>query len=114
MRLPRGLSTATGYQSGAIFVLAGGDGAQVFLNRIYGVLMCGLRLTEAPEGMVAKNVTWSPLNVVQGPSEPKSLHGVLAAVVAFFTAHDPGACLIDVRSSFHLLHVAPVGGVVYT
>lgn len=69
---------------------AGGDGAQVFLNRIYGVLMCGLRITEAPEGMVAKNVTWSPLNVVQGPTEPKSLHGVLGEVLAFFKAHDPG------------------------
>jgi len=76
-----------------VAVGAGGDGAQVFLNRVYGVMVCGLRITEAPAGMEAKNVTWGPLNVTQGPTEPKSLHGVLADLLAFFKRHDPGVNL---------------------
>lgn len=43
-----------------------------------------MRLTEAPAGMIAKNVTWAPVCIVQGPTEPKSLHDVLAAIRGFF------------------------------
>jgi len=80
-----------------ISLSAGGDGAQVFLNRIYGVLVCGLRITESPAGTEAKNVTWGPLSVVQGPTEPKSMHGVMAEVLAFFKKHDPGMTALNTR-----------------
>lgn len=79
-----------------VYKPAGGDGVQIFTNKVYGTLVVGLRLTEAPAGMVAKNVTWAPVCIVQGPTEPKSLHDVLAAIKAFFEKHDPGITVITV------------------
>lgn len=73
---------------------AGGDGVQIFTNKVYGTLVVGLRITEAPAGMIAKNVSWAPVCIVQGPTEPKSLHDILAAIKGFFEAHDPGSCPI--------------------
>ena len=61
--------------------------------------MVGLRLTEAPAGMIAKNVTWAPVCIVQGPTEPKSLHDVLAAIRGFFEKHDPGDTLFHTSAT---------------
>lgn len=76
---------------------AGGDGVQIFTNKVYGTLVVGLRITEAPAGLVMKNVTWAPVCIVQGPTEPGSLHEILAGIRAFFEKHDPGNTLIHSR-----------------
>jgi len=71
---------------------AGGDGVQIFTTKVYGVLVVGIRLVEAPLDMAAKNVTWVPLLIVQGSTEPNVLHdrGVLKIILEFFQRHDPG------------------------
>lgn len=75
------------------YLHAGGDGVQIYTNKVYGTLACGLKLTDAPEGLQAKNITWSPVCVVQGPTEPGSYHDVMGPILEFFEKHDPGVTL---------------------
>lgn len=48
---------------------------------------------DALDGMQAKNSTWSPVSIVQGPTEPGSYHDVMAPIREFFEKHDPGVNL---------------------
>lgn len=82
-------------------VPAGGDGVQIYTNKVYGTLACGLKLTDAPEGLQAKNITWSPVCIVQGPTEPGSYHDVMAPIIEFFEKHDPGVVLLYMPTDFN-------------
>ena len=73
---------------------------QIFSTKVYGTLVCGLRLMEVPGGMGAKNASWSPVLIVQGPTEPGSLRGVTEAIKAFFMKHDPGMDCICLFTPF--------------
>eukprot|EP00892_Ulva_mutabilis_P005904 jgi/Ulvmu1/3686/UM017_0102.1 len=74
----------------AVLVSLGADGGQLFVNKQHGALIWGIRLQELHDGMAAKNDTWAPLGVVEGPTEPNRLDSVLESLEDFFLAHDPG------------------------
>ena len=63
------------------------------MNKQHGALIWGMRLQDLHEGMHAKNDTWAPLGVVEGPTEPTRLDGIFESLEEFFLAHDPGALL---------------------
>ena len=69
---------------------AGGDGAQIFLNKQHGSIIWGLKIHGMHPAFAAKNDTWIPLGVVQGPTEPKMMESILQSLLEFFMAHDPG------------------------
>ena len=69
---------------------AGADGGQLFVNKQHGALIWGMRLQELHADMAAKNDTWAPLGVVEGPTEPTRLDSIFSSLEDFFLAHDPG------------------------
>lgn len=69
---------------------AGGDGAQVFLNKQHGSVIWGLKIQGLHPAFASKNDVWVPLGVVQGPTEPSTMESILQSLLDFFSAHDPG------------------------
>lgn len=74
--------------------LAGGDGAQLYVNKQHGTTIWGIRLLDLPPHLSHCNDAWIPLGVVEGPSEPTNMDSILADVLEFFRKHDPGTCLV--------------------
>lgn len=70
--------------------LAGGDGVQLYDTKQYGSVIWGLKLQDRNPTTAAKDDTWAPLGIVEGPTEPRKLDSILARVIQFFTDHDPG------------------------
>lgn len=69
---------------------AGGDGAQVFINKQHGSIIWGLKIHGMHPEFAAKNDVWVPLGLVQGPTEPTTMGSILHSIIEFFAAHDPG------------------------
>ena len=76
--------------SDTVMLPAGADGGQLFVNKQHGALIWGMRLQELHADMAAKNDTWAPLGVVEGPTEPTRLDSIFSSLEEFFLAHDPG------------------------
>lgn len=52
--------------------------------------MMGLRRLDVGAEFRGKRMTWVPLVVLEGPSEPSSLNSILKPTMDFFCKHDPG------------------------
>ena len=65
----------------ALHTHAGGDGAQIFLNKQHGSIIWGLKIHGMHPAFAAKNDTWIPLGVVQGPTEPKMMESILQSLL---------------------------------
>lgn len=63
------------------------------MNKQHGSIVWGIRMQELHPAMAAKHDAWAPLGVVQGPTEPRSMDGILSSAVDFFARHDPGVQL---------------------
>lgn len=68
------------------------------MNKQHGALIWGMRLQELNADLAAKNDTWAPLGVVEGPTEPTRLDSIFSSLEEFFLAHDPG--MASTLSSF--------------
>ena len=88
--------------------LAGGDGAQLYVNKQHGTTIWGIRLLDLPPHLSHCNDAWIPLGVVEGPNEPTNMDSILADVLEFFRKHDPGTCLVLV-CTLHKLVVLSEG-----
>lgn len=70
---------------------AGGDGAQPYDSKEHSTLLWGLKLQDRDPTVAAKDDTWAPLGMCEGPTEPKNMDSILERILQFFKDHDPGA-----------------------
>lgn len=90
------------WQRRFIHVGAGGDGAQVFLNKQYGSIIWGIRLLDLPPALAKKHGAWVTIGVVQGPTEAKSMDSILESFVQWLIIHDPGMAHLRIHLHVHL------------
>lgn len=71
-------------------VVAGGDAGKIFNCRAWSSTVLGLRRFDLDPAANAKDFSWAPLIILQGPTEPVTFEYILAPSVDFFYCHDPG------------------------
>ena len=54
-------------------------------------MIWGLKLQDRDPANAAKDDTWAPVGVAEGPTEPKQMTGLLETLLDWFLEHDPGA-----------------------
>lgn len=92
---------------------AGADGGQVFKIKSHSTLVVGLRRLDVGAEFRGKQMTWAPLIVIEGPTEPPTLNHILRPTVKYFCDHNPGVLtLILFRGSHFQAYLAhqPKGG----
>lgn len=77
---------------------AGADGGQMFKGKSHSTFVIGIRRLDVGPEYRGKKVTWAPVLVLEGPTEPPCLDSILQPLVDFFVAHSPGRCQLRGRT----------------
>jgi len=66
----------------------------MFKGKSHSTFVIGIRRLDVGPEYRGKKVTWAPVLVLEGPTEPPCLESILQPLVDFFVAHSPGVCLL--------------------
>lgn len=77
----------------------------MYKRKSHSVFLFGIRRLDVGAEYNGKKMTWAPVIVTEGPSEPPSLASIVQPIVDFFRAHCPGVpsvcwwplCLLGAR-----------------
>lgn len=72
------------------YACAGADGGNIFKLRIGSTTIVGVRRYDLHVAKNASCLSWQPLIILEGPTEPSQLEDILKPTVDFFVNHDPG------------------------